>query len=134
MSQITGSKPFVKGTKTGSVRRVPLAGINIDALRRQRARQKEDRLACGPGYILDPSEPVFTNEFGERLTPQAATTAFGDIARAARVSSTRCHDLRHTTASYRSCPETWCTKKVGERQLARDDGGDSVGHIIADGL
>jgi integrase len=53
MSQITGAKPFVKGTKTGSVRPVPLAAIPQHALRKQRIRQKEERLAAGPAHVVD---------------------------------------------------------------------------------
>jgi hypothetical protein len=36
---------------------------------------------------------------GERITPMAASCAFESIARKARISTTRLHDLRHTAAT-----------------------------------
>jgi integrase len=99
LCQLKGTT-FVKGTKTGTTRNVPLARFAIDALRRQRARQAAERLRAGQAYSPDTSEPVFTNEIGERLSPQAATDGFRKIAVRAMVSSTRLHDLRHTAGSH----------------------------------
>jgi integrase len=100
MCQITGSAPFVKGTKTGSRRSVPLAKIAIEALRKQHALQARERLAAGGAYRHDSSDPIFTNEIGERLTPQAATTAFKKLARRAGVSTGSLHSLRHSAATH----------------------------------
>jgi integrase len=91
---------FVKGTKTGSTRNIPLARFAINALRRQLARQAAERNRAGQAYSPDTSDPVFVNEIGERLSPQAATDGFRKIAVRAKASSTRLHDLRHTAGSH----------------------------------
>jgi integrase len=95
------ARVFTKGTKTGSTRSVPLSRLGLDALRRQRALQAADQLAALPGtYVGDSDGAVFTNPIGERLTPQAATSAFSKIATKAKVSSTRLHSLRHSAATH----------------------------------
>lgn len=63
-------------------------------------RRAVERLHAGQAYRSDTSDPVFTNEIGERLSPQAATDGFRKIAVRAKASSTRLHDLRHTAGSH----------------------------------
>lgn len=79
----------LKATKTGRTRTVPLSRVANDALQSQRALQARERLA----------NAIFTDELGRRVTPMAATCAFDRIARKARISTTRLHDLRHTAAT-----------------------------------
>ena len=52
-------------------------------------RRAVERLHAGQAYRSDTSDPVFTNEIGERLSPQAATDGFRKIAVRAKASSTR---------------------------------------------
>ncbi len=61
--------------------------------------QVEERLRAPVGFYVE-SGAVFTNNLGERITPMAATKAFGKIARAAGLSTQRLHDTRHTAASH----------------------------------
>jgi hypothetical protein len=87
----------VKGTKTGTTRTEPLARIAVEALRRQRARQAAEKLKAGALYRQDPTDPIFTNEIGGRLTPQAATDGFRKISVRAKVNL----DPAPRPASYR---------------------------------
>ena len=43
---------------------------------------------------------VFATPLGGRITPMAATKAFGKLAKTAQISTTRLHDTRHTAASH----------------------------------
>ena len=99
MSQVA-KRVFLKGTKTDRARVVPLSSTMVAALKAQRSLQAADRLALGPAYSVDPSDPIFTNELGERLSPKAATNAFARLATVAKVSTTSLHALRHTAASF----------------------------------
>lgn len=92
-----------KSTKTDRVRVIPLGVLAIDALRRQRVTQGEDRLAAG-GLVADggryhDSAHVFQELEGGPVWPDAATKAFIRLRRNAKVQATL-HDLRHTAASW----------------------------------
>jgi site-specific recombinase XerC len=69
-----------------------------DALKAQRVHQAKERLAGGSVYEHT-EDAVFTDELGRRVTPMAASCAFDRIARKAKISTTRLHDLRHTAAT-----------------------------------
>jgi len=81
-----------------SIRRLSLSRLALDALRRQRAIQAQDKLLAAGAYADHGA--VFGDETGDRITPMAATKAFGRIARAGGISTTRLHDMRHTAASH----------------------------------
>ncbi len=100
MCQITGGAPFVKGTKSGACRSGRLSSIAIQALKKQRARQAKERLAAGAAHRRDSADPIFTNELGERLTPQAATKAFKMLARQACLDGIG----SHSPAFHRDAP------------------------------
>ena len=89
----------LKDTKTHRERSVGLSPWALEALRRQRVLQAEERLRAPVGFYVE-SGAVFTTELGERITPMAATKAFARIARDARISTQRLHDTRHTAASH----------------------------------
>lgn len=89
----------LKDTKTHRARKVGLSAWALDALRRQRVMQAEERLRAPVGFSVE-SGAVFTNELGERITPMAATKAFRRVAKAAGISTMRLHDTRHTVASH----------------------------------
>jgi hypothetical protein len=79
---------------------IPLTAAAIDAFRRQRVLQNEDRLANGDIYQADPRRPVFTDEIGAQLTPKAATNAFARLAKKAGIGTTSLHSTRHTAATH----------------------------------
>jgi integrase len=87
----------LKSTKSGHTRILPLSRLALEALEWQRAMQVNDRRAAGRAY--EDGDSVFTDALGARVTPKAATNAFARIAVKAKISTTRLHDLRHTTAT-----------------------------------
>ncbi len=87
----------LKGTKTGNVRRLTLSRMAIEALRRQRVQQAQDKLLAGGVYRDEGA--IFADALGSRVTPMAATKAFGRLARSAGISTTRLHDTRHSAAT-----------------------------------
>jgi len=88
----------LKGTKTGSVRRLGLSRLALEALRRQRAMQIKDRRLAGADY--NDEGAVFATLLGRRITPMSATKAFVRLAKTAEISTTRLHDTRHTAATH----------------------------------
>lgn len=90
-----------KGTKTGKTRVWPIeeGSALAKALARQRALQASDELAAPHGAYRNVEGAIFTDELGRRYTPMAATDAFLRLARKAKLSTTRLHDLRHHAAS-----------------------------------
>ncbi len=88
----------LKGTKTGSVRRLSLSRLALDALQRQLAMQEQDKVRALGRYSDEGA--VFAPALGGRITPMSATKAFVRLAKAARISTTRLHDTRHTAATH----------------------------------
>jgi integrase len=87
-----------KETKTGLIREIPVPPKVARALTRQHALQSADELAAPHGAYRN-IDAIFTDELGRRYTPMAATNAFQRLARKAKLSTTRLHDLRHHAAS-----------------------------------
>jgi integrase len=87
-----------KGTKTGSVRIVPLNAPAIAALKSHRAAQSAERLRVGEAY--EARGYVFADPLGRPWNPGSIGNAFARLARVAKLSSTRLHDARHSTATW----------------------------------
>jgi integrase len=84
--------------KTQSSRRVvALDSGTVAALRTHRARQLEERLAVGSGYL--DQGLVFCDVAGEPLHPDGVTQRFDRLVRNAGLRRIRLHDLRHTAAT-----------------------------------
>jgi integrase len=84
--------------KTASGRRsVALPPTVVEVLRRQRTRQREQRLAAGAAYTDQGF--VFTTPLGAPLHINAVAARFDKVARQAGVPRIRFHDLRHTAAT-----------------------------------
>jgi integrase len=91
--QIRWSEP-----KTAASRRVvALDPGTVAALRAHRARQLEERLAVGSGYL--DQELVFAAVAGEPLHPDTVTKHFDRLVARAGVPRIRLHDTRHTAAT-----------------------------------
>lgn len=88
----------LKGTKTNRSRRVPLSTLAIDALRKQRAYQAQQKLLLREAYKDEGF--VFSTPTGDPWVPSAVTDKFRKLARQCGVSSTRLHDARHTAATW----------------------------------
>ncbi|MDP9111311.1 MAG: site-specific integrase [Candidatus Eremiobacteraeota bacterium] len=76
---------------------MPLSAFALDALRRQRVAQAQEKLV-GVGAYADDGF-VFASPLGAMLSPWGATYAFAQFAREAGISTTRLHDARHTAAT-----------------------------------
>lgn len=88
----------VEGTKTrGSRRTLPLPAPAIEALRRHRARQAEERLRAGPAW--QDEGWLFTDAAGGHLHDSAVRDAFYRLSEQAGLPRIRLYDLRHSSAS-----------------------------------
>jgi integrase len=63
----TKNRVELKGTKTGSIRRLALSRLAIDALRRQRAAQAQDKLRARGEYLED---GAFSRRRSEAASPR----------------------------------------------------------------
>ncbi len=81
-----------------SRRSIYLDPTTVEALRRHRRRQREERLALGDGW-LNERDLVFVEEMGVHLHPDKVTRRFRSLARDAKLVPIRLHDLRHTYAT-----------------------------------
>jgi integrase len=86
-------------TKTrGSRRHVLLSARAVDALRRHRAAQAEERLRVGPAW--EDNDLVFANEVGRPIAAgNLLKRSFEPLLTRAGVPRIRFHDLRHSAAT-----------------------------------
>jgi integrase len=91
--EIRWSEPKTAASK----RVVALDPGTVTALRAHRARQAEERLAVGAGYL--DQGLVFCDIAGEPLHPDGVTQRFDRLVRNAGLRRIRLHDLRHTAAT-----------------------------------
>lgn len=85
--------------KTARSRRtLELAPATVAALRRQKARQAELRLAAGDLW-QNVERLVFADELGRSLLPSSVTHTFSDALARLGLPHVRFHDLRHGAAS-----------------------------------
>jgi integrase len=112
---ITGSTAVIGGarvegtTKSGRSRTVSVDAGTVQVLKEHRARQAEERLTAGPGW-LGSDEYVFTTGWGGPVHPDTVSSLVADLIEAynatARENSggdllprARLHDLRHIHAT-----------------------------------
>jgi integrase len=81
----------------GSRRQVALSKQPIDALRRHRVAQAEERLRIGAAW--ENSELVFATEAGRPITASGLRRVFEPLLKRADLPRMRFHDLRHTSAT-----------------------------------
>jgi len=98
IQRVTGRGLVVVEPKTATSRRsIPLPPQALEALRLQRRRQLEQRLAAGPAWA--DGDWVFTTRVGTPLDPADVTHDYQQLLARAGLSHRRFHDLRHTTAT-----------------------------------
>ena len=83
--------------KSGKIRTVTPAGVVVDALKRQRAKQAEMQLRAGPLWS-NPHGLVFTAEDGSPFNQSKAGRGFKSAAATAGMPDFHFHSLRHTYA------------------------------------
>lgn len=88
----------VRALKTNaSTRRVPLPSLAVDALRRWRVAQTEERLRAGSAWV--DSGFIFTTPVGGACEPRNVSRDYAVLARAAGVEALGMHALRHYVAT-----------------------------------
>jgi integrase len=86
-----------KEPKTGKARAVAMPPLVVEALRRHRKAQLEERLRAGPDW--KDRGLVVCGPFGEPLTPSAVSREFRRLMQRIGLRG-RFHDLRHAHASH----------------------------------
>lgn len=81
-----------------SRRTVPLPGVCVDALRRHRRRQLEERIAAPEPW--EDHDFVFTDIQGRPIDRTSASAHFRRLQKRAGVSHHRLYDCRHTAATF----------------------------------
>ena len=92
----SGTAVFDETPKSqASMRTINIDSQTMQALRQQKARQAEERLAMG-GRWEDQHGHIATNRDGSRVDPHAFTRRFLVITRKAELPRIRLHDVRHS--------------------------------------
>jgi integrase len=93
----SGYRVVVTEPKKQSRRVIPVDSPVVEALRRHRTAQLEERLFIGQAWV--DSGYVFVREDGEPYHPQRLRVMFEQLCAQAGVAPIRLHDLRHTMAT-----------------------------------
>ena len=95
---LVDNRPQLSQPKTKRSRRtVPLDATTLATLKAHKARQAQERLLYGPGYVA--GDLVFTKEDGTPVHPDSFSGYFERLVKAAELPRIRLHDLRHTFAT-----------------------------------
>ena len=92
-----GKELYYVPCKAGSERTVPLGPAAVDALRRHRAQQVEERLNLSADWVDD--RLIFSSEVGSALDHNNVADLFRARLKAAKVRPVRWYDLRHSFGS-----------------------------------
>ena len=92
-----GGQYLLASCKTDRVRRITVAPFITDVLKKQRAKQNEERLRAG-AFWENEWNLVFTNEAGGHLCHHTVYKNFKKIVDQIGIPETRFHDMRHTYA------------------------------------
>lgn len=84
-------------TKNNKARYIKPAQTVLDALQREKVKQKLAKLQAGPAWNND-KNLVFTDEFGHSLSAQTVYLHFKKVAAGIGAPQARFHDLRHSYA------------------------------------
>ena len=99
-AEVVGSRLQLLPLKTkSSIRTIMLPERAIIALKRQRVRQKEERLAAGSDWQGNPDNLVFTSLRGTPVEPRNVYRQFQTLLENAGLPRHRFHDIRHTAAT-----------------------------------
>jgi integrase len=92
-----GKEMYYAACKAGSERMVPLVPAVVEALRRHRTRQVEERLELGESWVDD--RLMFASEIGSALDHNNVADLFRARLKGAKVRAIRWYDLRHSFGS-----------------------------------
>jgi integrase len=114
-----------------SRRTISLPPQLVDALRRHRVQQGEERLRVGPIWAGERWGLVFSNELGEPLDGVAVTRAFQRKLADLGLPAQRFHDLRHAAATFliaQGVPLRVVMEILGHSTIATT--ADTYGHVM----
>lgn len=80
-----------------SKRSIQLPQLVVNALKKQRERQQEQRQKAGERW--EENDLVFTNRYGNYLAPGPTSRKFKQLLKQSNLPEIRIHDLRHSAAS-----------------------------------
>lgn len=112
-----------------SVRTIGLDASGVAALKTHRARQVEERLACGAAY--SDNDLVFAREDGSPFHPERLSQLFERHVKSLGLPRIRLHDLRHTHVSIAlasGVPPKVVSEWVGHASVAFTL--DRYGHVM----
>jgi integrase len=98
LQRLQGENKLVEPKTKRSQRTLQLPGPALDALRDERQRQLERRLAAGSRWKPTITDLVFTDAQGAPLVGTTVTRAFVDALRKAGIAPLHFHHLRHLHA------------------------------------
>ena len=99
LSGVDGTYRLIEPKTRRSRRSLPLPDVAAAALRRQRARQREDRLRAGTQWHEPIEGLVFTTELGAPRNASTVTHQFSLALRTAGLPHRTMHQLRHGCAT-----------------------------------
>ncbi len=127
-----GGEYHLDDPKTDRSRRtISLPTPIVDALRRHRAQQNEERLQVGQLWAGERWGLVFCNELGEPVDGIAVTRAFQKKLAALGLPAQRFHDLRHAAATFliaQGVPLRVVMEILGHSTIATT--ADTYGHVM----
>jgi integrase len=89
---------FIKTTKSGRVRNVPLAAAAVETLRAVHVRQAAENLHAEPNTYQD-QRFVFADKFGNPPDLNGLSKAFAELAKLAGIKGVTLHSCRHFMAT-----------------------------------
>lgn len=134
LQRVSGEGLIIGEPKTARSRRtILIPKVSVDALRRHRIRQTEERLLAGPRWIE--TGYVFTTPIGTPAEPRNLNRLFDELIAQAGVTRIRFHDLRHTAASLmltQGVQPRIVMEVLGHSQLSMTT--DLYGHVMPSSL
>jgi len=97
LQRVDGEQELAQPKSKASLRTMRLSSSVVDALRRRRTRQLEERLAAGS--LWEDHGLAFTTPIGRPLGQSVVRRSFHDLLQRAGLPRRRVHDLRHGAAS-----------------------------------
>ena len=97
LQRVGGGTILAEPKSETSHRTLALPSLTVDALRRRRSEQLQDRLRAGGEWYE--SDLVFTDQTGRPLNGSATTRRFHRVLAELGLPDMRFHDLRHSCAS-----------------------------------
>ena len=99
LQRVGGRLQLLELKTKSSIRTITLPERAIVALKRQRVRQMEERLAAGADWQGNPDSLVFTSRRGTPVEPRNVYRQFQVLLEKAGLPIARFHDIRHTAAT-----------------------------------